>query len=206
MHIARFSTVLCLVRSAATSSSLITLRHSRGRRPAQRTRTPSASSSSVRWRVASRERPIRTRPPSGLRRQFSVENAYSDSHRTPSSMHPRATSTTPASPRLCPSIRVSPRWFAHRPLPSITIATCRGTSSGGIAGGRAPDGCGSGGSGVFVLARRRSKSILQDSGPPTLLTALHDRRRDGPALHQRQRTQLALEMPLQQRRDQPAAL
>src|SRR5215471_17551675 len=30
-------------------------------------------------------------------------------------------------PRRCPSIRFLPRSFAHRPLPSIMMATCRGS-------------------------------------------------------------------------------
>ena len=44
---------------------LITLRHSRGRRPAQRTRTPSACISSPRRRMTSRLKPIRKRTSSG---------------------------------------------------------------------------------------------------------------------------------------------
>lgn len=51
---------------------------------------------------------------------------------------------TRSAPTLWPSVRGSPRSFAHRPLPSITMATCFGTSSPGIFGGRAPVGCGSG--------------------------------------------------------------
>ena len=64
------------------------------------------------------------------------------------SMQPRATSISDASPIRCPSIRGSPRAFAQRPLPSITSATWFGTSSRGMAGGRAPLGCGGGGWGT----------------------------------------------------------
>ena len=60
-------------------------------------------------------------------------------------MQPRATSISDASPRRCPSTRGRPRALAQRPFPSISSATWRGTSSRGIAGGRAPDGCGAGG-------------------------------------------------------------
>ena len=63
----------------------------------------------------------------------------------PSSMAPMSTSIRAASPTLCPSVRGSPRSFAHRPSPSMTIATCRGTNSAGMAGGRTPLGCGYGG-------------------------------------------------------------
>ena len=139
---------MCRVFSSAISSSRITLRHSRGRRPAQRTRTPIACISSTRRRITSRLKPIRKRTSSGLRFQFSVENAYADSQRTPMSMQPRATSISDASPRRCPSIRGRPRALAQRPLPSMTSATWWGTSSRGMAGGRAPDGCGGGGWGT----------------------------------------------------------
>jgi len=40
--------------------------------------------------------------------------------------------------------------LAHRPFPSMTIATCLGTSSDGIVGGRTPVECG-GGSGQLGL-------------------------------------------------------
>ena len=53
----------------------MTLRHSRLCRPAQRTRTPIASSSSRRRRITSRLKPIRKLTSSGERFQFSVEKA-----------------------------------------------------------------------------------------------------------------------------------
>ena len=56
----------------------MTERHSRGRRPAQRMRTPIAASSSRRRRMTSLLKPIRNRTSSGERRQFSVENAYAE--------------------------------------------------------------------------------------------------------------------------------
>jgi hypothetical protein len=69
------STSLPRVLSSARSSSRITDRHSRGRRPAHRTRTPIASISSTRRRITSRLKPMRNRTSSGLRFQFSVLNA-----------------------------------------------------------------------------------------------------------------------------------
>ena len=63
----------------------------------------------------------------------------------PSSIAPMITSKSEYSPRLWPSVLGRPRCLAQRPLPSITRATCRGTRSAGMAGGRAPPGCGSGG-------------------------------------------------------------
>ena len=56
----------------------MTLFHSRGRRPAQRTRTPIACISSRRRRMTSRLKPMRKRTSSGERFQFSVEKAYAD--------------------------------------------------------------------------------------------------------------------------------
>src|SRR5690349_9387187 len=138
------STSLSLVSSSATWSSLITERHSRGARPSHRTRTPSSCISSRRRRMTSRLKPIRNRTSSGERVQFSVEKAYADTAFTPISMAPSTTSNSECSPRSGPAVRGRPRCLAHRPLPSITIATCPGTSSLGRTGGRAPDGCGSG--------------------------------------------------------------
>lgn len=112
--------------------------HNRGRRPDHTTRTPIASSSSRRRWITSRLNPIRNRTSSGDRAQFSVENAYAEMYFTPISIPPLMTSSNEASPALCPSVRGSPRCLAHRPFPSITIATCRGTNSFGTPGGRAP--------------------------------------------------------------------
>ncbi len=66
---------LCLDIRSATWSSEMTLFHSLGRRPAQRMRTPIACSSSRRRWITSRLKPMSQRTSSGLRRQFSVENA-----------------------------------------------------------------------------------------------------------------------------------
>ena len=76
-----------------------------------------------------------------------VEKAYADRYFTPIWMAPEITSNKESSPRAWPSVRDSPRALAHRPLPSMTIATWRGTRSAGIAGGSAPSRCGAGGPG-----------------------------------------------------------
>src|SRR4051794_8405484 len=166
----RVRTVLSLVSASAVSSSLITLRHNRGRRPAQRTRTPQEFISSRRRRITSRLKPISQRTSSGERRQFSVEKAYAEMCFTPISMPPATTSSSEASPISWPLTRGSPRALAQRPLPSITIATWPGTNSAGIAGGRAPDGCGGGeiggsrGDSGRTCDRRRTaiNSLLRD--------------------------------------------
>ncbi len=77
---------------------------------------------------------MRKRTSSGERDQFSVENAYAETAFTPISMAPSTTSKSECSPRSWPAVRGRPRSFAHRPLPSITIATWRGTRSAGTAG------------------------------------------------------------------------
>src|SRR3712207_9412401 len=70
------------------------------------------------------------------------------------------------------------------------MATWPGTRSGGSCGGRTPEGCGFG---AFT-----SRLTQQTCFPAR-------RRRIGP-VDQRQRAQAALQVPLRQRGDQPAAL
>ena len=102
--------------------------------------------------MTSRLNPIRNRTSSGERFQFSVENAYADRYGMPSSMAPSTVSKSEYSPCSCPLVRGRPRSLAQRPLPSITIATCLGSAARGSAGGRAPDGCGVGGSAAAWFA------------------------------------------------------
>ena len=52
----------------------------------------------------------------------------------PSRRAARTTLRTAALPWLCPSLRASPRCFAHRPFPSMMMPTCLGSSVGSIAG------------------------------------------------------------------------
>ncbi|MFB9070581.1 hypothetical protein ACFFX0_05005 [Citricoccus parietis] len=59
--------------------------------------------------------------------------------------------------------------MAHRPLPSMTMATWRGMNRGSICGGRAPDGCGYGSAraGRRAEGREGMGSVLgfRGSGP-----------------------------------------
>lgn len=163
------SRLLSLVCSWAIWSSLATDFHSLGIRPTQRTRMPSSSSWSRVLRMKSRLKFIRKRTSSGERFQFSVEKAYSEMAPTPISIAPCSTSRTRSAPTLCPSVRGSPRSFAQRPFPSITIATWFGISSPGSLGATAPDGWGSG-----VLYSRRwrpriPRTTMCFSSPSVLL-------------------------------------
>src|SRR4051794_37178503 len=161
----RVRTSLSFVSSSATWSSLITDRQSLGARPAQRTFTPSSFISSRRRRITSRLKPIRNLTSAGERVQFSVENAYAEIALTPISIAPSTTSNRLLSPCSCPTVRGSPRAFAQRPLPSMMIATCAGTRSFGTAGGRTPEGCGSGGrTGMVLGVRRGTGATLVASG------------------------------------------
>src|SRR5205807_4201107 len=60
--------------------------------------------------------------------QFSSENANSVSTCTPASIAPSTTSRTAFIPARCPSGRGRWRSRAQRPLPSMMMATCRGTA------------------------------------------------------------------------------
>src|SRR5208282_5042949 len=62
--------------------------------------------------------------------QFSFEKANSVRYGIPSSRAASTTARTESLPRRWPSERASPRLVAHRPLPSITIATWRGNRAG----------------------------------------------------------------------------
>lgn len=91
-------TSLSFVMSSAIASSLITLRHRRGRDPTHRILTPIAFRFTRRIRTTSRLKPIRKRTSSGERFQFSVEKAYRLSHLIPISIAPQTMSMTTASP------------------------------------------------------------------------------------------------------------
>src|SRR5262245_10573712 len=171
----------------------MTLFHSRPGRPDHNTRTPRSTSWSLRRRITSRLKPMRKRTSSGERFQFSVENAYADRYGMPSSIAPSITSNSEASPASWPFVRGRPRDLAHRPLPSMTIATCRGTNSRGIAGGVTPDGCGAGGRNM------RPRVVAPGGGNVRRLCRLG-------ALHVPQRADPVLQVPLQVGGDQAAAL
>src|SRR6476661_8013244 len=166
----------------------MTDRHRRGARPTQRMRTPHSCSWSRRRRITSRLKPMRKRTSSGERRQFSVEKAYADRCVTPTSMAPATTSSSDASPASWPLVRGSPRALAHRPLPSMTIATCLGSRAGAMTGGVAPDGCGKG----LAYMGLRSVGIEFAAGSG--------------ALDEAQRPQPSLDVPLEEGGDEAVAL
>src|SRR5437660_1294084 len=71
---------------------------------------------------------MRSATSSGGRRQFSELNANSVRYSMPRSTHARTAARTASTPRLCPAKRGRWRRLAQRPLPSMMIATWRGTA------------------------------------------------------------------------------
>src|SRR5438552_10437530 len=71
---------------------------------------------------------IRIETSSAGRRQFSLENAKSVRNSTPRSTHERTVARNASTPLRCPATRGRRRCLAQRPLPSMMMATCRGTS------------------------------------------------------------------------------
>ena len=69
---------------------------------------------------------------SGGRSQFCAENAYKVRAFTPISRAARTTSCTAFAPRRWPSMRGIPLSLAHRPFPSMIMATWRGNAAGSI--------------------------------------------------------------------------
>src|SRR6478735_11367270 len=103
-------------------------------------------------------------------------------------MAPATTSSSEASPASCPFVRGSPRALAHRPLPSMTIATCFGRRSAAIEGAVAPDGWGNG----LAYMGLRSVGIGFAAGSGSF--------------DETQRSQPALDVPLEEGGDEPVAL
>ena len=97
---------------------------------------PRACSSGACLRTTRRTRRMRKSISSSGRRQFSVEKAYRLSHSTPADRAASMTSITVVSAARCPEVRGRERCCAHRPFPSITQATWRGTGRCGSS----PDG------------------------------------------------------------------
>src|SRR3954447_16752647 len=94
-----------------------------------RMRTPSCWSSGVSDRIRSENIRMSAVTSSAGRDQFSVENEYTVSSRTPSSAASRSRAFTVSAPARWPSTTGSPRACAQRPLPSVMMATyCAGTS------------------------------------------------------------------------------
>ena len=89
----------------------------------KRIRTPSSSSSGVSRSMRSANIAISASTSSFGRDQFSVENEYTVSSRTPNSAASRRRALTVSAPAWCPATGGSPRCLAQRPFPSVMIAT-----------------------------------------------------------------------------------
>src|SRR6516165_270147 len=75
-----------------------------------------------------RNSPISSRISAGGRDQFSALNEKMVRKSIPRSPAARTVRRSASTPRRCPSPRGSPRAAAQRPLPSMMMATCRGTA------------------------------------------------------------------------------
>ena len=104
-------------------------------RPSRRTRAPWAFSSAVSFRMTFSSRKRRPPTSSSERAQFSRLKAYRDSTSMPRRTEWRMTSRIASTPAAWPSISDWPRAFAQRRLPSMMIATWRGSSSRGTTKG-----------------------------------------------------------------------
>src|SRR5437867_7108191 len=101
---------------------------SRPRSPGTLTCTPWPFSSSISFAMYSSSSPIRAEISLGGRCQSSSENANSVRPSTPASIAPSTASRTDVIPARWPSGRGSRRSRAQRPLPSMMMATWRGTA------------------------------------------------------------------------------
>src|SRR5262245_51630661 len=77
---------------------------------------------------------MRPETSSAGRFQFSDENAKTVKYAMPRCAHARTVRTRASTPDLCPKARGISRWLAQRPLPSITMATWRGSASPELTG------------------------------------------------------------------------
>ena len=127
----------CSVRSSAPTrrSGGAAPRRRPTRRPTTRMRTPISTSLLTSRRSALTKSFISVETSSSGRRQFSELNAKSVRYSTPRSPHACSDARTASTPRVCPNTRGLPRAFAQRPLPSMMIATCRGTGGAGTIDG-----------------------------------------------------------------------
>src|SRR5262245_30702266 len=83
-------------------------------------------------RMNRRKRPISSRTSVGGRAQFSELNEKMVRIPMPRSPAARTVRRKASTPRRCPSLRGSPRAAAQRPLPSMMMATWRGTAKSPI--------------------------------------------------------------------------
>src|SRR3990172_12934 len=126
--------MVMLVSPAVSSSAARIWARSRSetrgsaRSPRKRPLTPNSCNSSRRRVSRSSLKPMRNSTSSAGRFQFSVEKVNTVSHSIPRPRAPWTTSNNASSPAACPAVRGRPRAVAQRPLPSITIATWRGSA------------------------------------------------------------------------------
>src|SRR6266536_1878537 len=80
-----------------------------------------------------RNSPISSRISAGGRDQFSALNEKMVRKSIPRSPAARTVRRSASTPRRCPSPRGRPRAAAQRPLPSMMMATCRGTAKSPIS-------------------------------------------------------------------------
>src|SRR5262245_37771780 len=97
-----------------------------------RTWTPFWCRSIRSLRMNRRRRPINSRISVGGRDQFSELNEKMVRMPMPRSPAARTVRRNASTPRRCPSLRGSPRAAAQRPLPSMMMATWRGTAKSPI--------------------------------------------------------------------------
>ena len=97
--------------------------------PRVRMHTPLAWSASSSRRKYSINNPSKASTSPAGRFQFSVENAYRDRASMPRSLVSWIRPLSRSMPARCPKGRGNPRALAHRPLPSIMMPTCRGSSA-----------------------------------------------------------------------------
>src|SRR5215470_2133778 len=83
-------------------------------------------------RMKRRSRPMSSRISVGGRDQFSELNEKMVRMPMPRSPAARTVRRNASTPRRCPSARGKPRAAAQRPLPSMMMATCRGTAKSPI--------------------------------------------------------------------------
>ena len=116
--------VLAAVRCSSPTMALRTSSGKRERSPMVRMRTLffMKSSSSIAVKMSD----MSAATSCGGRFQFSVENVYSVRYLMPKFEATVVISRTVSTPCWCPMLRFSPRALAHRPFPSMMIATCCG--------------------------------------------------------------------------------
>src|SRR5690606_22638714 len=122
--------VLLAVRCSASRISFWSRPSKASSWPTTRRRIPLARSCATSRSSAVMNRRIRTETSSAGRRQFSELNANSVRNSIPSRAQASTVVRTASTPLAWPATRGSRRRVAQRPLPSMTMATWRGTLGG----------------------------------------------------------------------------